>query len=326
MLKRKFFKPQVIISKCLGFESCRWNGAVISFPFAEKMSEYVDFVKVCPEKESGLGVPRDPVRVTGSSLKKRGMFQPATGKDVTAGMKKLCKDFFSKVKDPDGAILKSKSPSCGNYGVKIYSDKEATKSKEMGAGFFAERLLDKFPDLLVEDEGRLTNFTIREHFLTRLFVFSSFKAACANGKMADLVNFHSENKYLLMSYGQNIMRGMGRITANHDKKPIKVIWAEYGEELKKCFENPVRYSSHINTLQHIYGYFKDKLSDEEKSYFHNTLEEYRRGGLPLSVPVNVLKAWLIRFKDKYLSSQTIFQPYPDELLEITDSGKGRKLK
>lgn len=325
MHKRHFEKPRIVVSKCLGFEPCRWNGAMISFDFAKKMGPHVEFIKICPEAESGLGVPRDPVRVTGDSVENRGMFQPATGLDVTAGMKKFCKSFFSGIKDIDGAILKGKSPSCGSYGVKIYSDREATKSNKMGSGFFAEKLTDKFPDAIIEDEGRLTNYSIREHFLVKVFTMSSFKSTKKIGTIGALVRFQAENKYLFMSYSQNIMRKMGKIVANHDKKPAKQVFSEYEEELKRCLADPARYTSHINTLQHIYGYFKDKVTIEERRYFQNLLEEYRRGGLPLSVPVSILRSWVIRFDEEYLYFQSIFQPYPDDLVEITDSGKGRKI-
>ena len=59
----QFSKPTVVVSKCLGFDSCRYNGQMILVDFIEKMKPYVHFVPVCPEVAIGLGVPRDPIRI-----------------------------------------------------------------------------------------------------------------------------------------------------------------------------------------------------------------------------------------------------------------------
>ena len=55
------------------------------------------------------------------------------------------------------------------------------------------------------------------------------------------------------------------------------------------------------------------------------LERYRPGSLPLGAVIGVMKSWIIRFDVDYLQQQTFFDPYPEELLELSDSGKGRDL-
>jgi uncharacterized protein YbgA (DUF1722 family) len=76
-------------------------------------------------------------------------------------------------------------------------------------------------------------------------------------------------------------------------------------------------------MQHCLGYFSEYLSPKEKSFFLDYLEKYRAGKIPLSTPVGVLRSWIVRFDKDYLRDQIFFEPYPQELLEITDSGKGR---
>ncbi len=40
---------------------------------------------------------------------------------------------------------------------------------------------------------------------------------------------------------------------------------------------------------------------------------------------SILRAWIIRFDEEYLLPQTFFDPYPEALMSISDSGKGREL-
>ncbi|MBM3315413.1 DUF1722 domain-containing protein, partial [candidate division WOR-3 bacterium] len=86
---------------------------------------------------------------------------------------------------------------------------------------------------------------------------------------------------------------------------------------------PPRYTNAINVLMHALGYFSKLLTPAEKSHFLSSLERYRSGRLPLSAPVGILQSWIVRFNEPYLSRQHFFRPYPEELLVISDSGKGR---
>lgn len=56
-------KPKVIISRCLGFDSCRHNGAMITFDLLDIMKDKIEFITVCPELDIGLGVPRESLRL-----------------------------------------------------------------------------------------------------------------------------------------------------------------------------------------------------------------------------------------------------------------------
>ena len=58
----------------------------------------------------------------------------------------------------------------------------------------------------------------------------------------------------------------------------------------------------------------------------DTLSSYQQEKVPLSVPLHLMRSWIIRFNVVYLQNQRYFSPYPDDLVEISDSGKGRDLK
>lgn len=196
---RSFSKPSVIVSKCLEFDACRYNGQLISDGFVRNLQKFVRFIPVCPEVEIGLGIPREPIRIVlkGESLR---LQQPATGLDLTKEMTDFAHTYLDALRDVDGFILKSRSPSCGPKDVKVYTEGSIPAGKN--SGLFAQEVLARFSNLAIEDEGRLRNFAIREHFLTKLFTLASFRRVKKQGTMKSLVLFQSENKLLLMSYNQ----------------------------------------------------------------------------------------------------------------------------
>lgn len=319
-----FPKPRVVVSKCIEFASCRWNGAAISSPVVRKLMTFLEFLPVCPEVEIGLGIPRDPIRVV-SRDGMRTLVQPATVRDVTAEMKRFTGAFLGEAVGVDGFILKSRSPSCGIKDVNIYAGPEKGGAIGRGVGFFGGAVLERFPDLPVEDEGRLSNFTLREHFLTKLYTLAGFGAVRKSGSMKDLVRFHTENKYLFMAYNQRELKELGRITANPERRPFTDVLSAYEEHLFKALARPSRFTSNINVMMHALGYVSDGLEHREKAYFLDSLERYRAGRVPLSAPLGIMRSWVVRFEEPYLAEQTYFEPYPEGLVEITDSGKGRKL-
>jgi len=161
-------KPKVVISRCLGFGNCRYNGKIISDPFFDQLEKIVDCHPVCPEMEIGLGMPRDPIQIVMEKGAPR-LIQLVTDRDVTDAMQKFTSQFLNSLQAVDGFILKSRSPSCGMGDVDIFADREETTPLKMGNGFFCSAVLERFKELAIEDEEGLKDLTIREHFLTRLF-------------------------------------------------------------------------------------------------------------------------------------------------------------
>jgi len=321
---RDFPRPTVFASRCLGFAECRWNGVTIPDAFVDSLKPYVEFVTVCPEVEIGLGVPREPIRVIEDKTGVR-LFQPSTGRDVSSEMSTFASQYLESMGEVDGFILKSRSPSCGFKDVKVYprEGKVAAKTGK-GRGFFGGAVLDRFPDKAVEDEARLGDFTIREFFLSKLFMLADFRRARASGTMRDMVDFHSRNKLAIMAASQKSLRLLGKIVANHEKLPAAEVFVSYRDALGAALARPPRYKGNINVLMHALGYFREELGREEKKYFLDTLEKYRKSRIPLSVPQGVMRGFIVRFGNDYLNAQTFFEPYPEELVTVTDSGKGRE--
>jgi len=318
----EFPKPRIVVSKCIGFASCRYNGEIVNDKFVNRLAAHVEFLSVCPEVEIGLGTPRAPVRIVsaGTGFK---LIQPVSGLDLTGKMRSFSSQYLDTLDEVDGFILKNRSPSCGVADVKYYRGPEKGAVLGKTSGFFGGAVLEKFGDRAVEDEGRLLNLNIREHFLTRIFAFARFRGLQKSGSMHALIAFHAANKMLLMAYNQTKMRELGRIVANSDGKPFAAVLELYGKCFRAALLKSPRHASPVNVLMHALGYFKKELLPREKRHFLDELEAYRRGRTPLTGALGILRSWIIRFESEYLRNQTLFLPFPEALMALEDSGKGR---
>ncbi|WP_300261648.1 DUF523 and DUF1722 domain-containing protein [Clostridium sp.] len=323
-MKTYWPKPILIISKCLGNTPCRYNGETTHYKFIDKLKNYCTIIEVCPEEGIGLPTPRNAIRLISSNNNSVNLIDPKTLKDYTKNMcefaNEMCVEY--KTLSPHAFLLKGRSPSCGIQGVKIYKGTEKGASSKKGKGIFANEILKRFPNTPIEEEGRLNNFHIREHFLIRLFLFAKFDEIKNTKKINDLINFHSTNKLLFMSYNQAGLKILGNIVANHKHKKINEILNEYYTHLILLLKKQPKYTSLINTYNHAFGYFSKNLLKNEKEFFLDTLNKFKLGKVPRSVITSLLKSYAIRFNNKYLLSQSILEPYPEALLDISDSGKG----
>ena len=320
----EFPKPRIVVSKCLEFASCRYNGQMISSRVVRRLKPFVEFVPVCAEMEIGLGVPRQTVRIIARKGQLR-LQQHETERDVTEAMTSFAESYCGGLSGVDGFILKSRSPSCGIKEVRLYPHLGKVAHIGSGTGFFAQAVLDRFGHLPVEEEGRLKNYEIRHHFLTRLFLWARFRQVKRSAAMRHLVQFHAANKFLLLAHNERALRVLGRVVANHERRSVAEVIGEYERHLGEAFPAAPPAGTMTNVLQHLLGFFSKRITDRERHYLLGLLRRLRKHQVPASVPVSVLRSWSIRFGEDYLLQQSVFQPYPEALMDVADSGKGRTL-
>jgi uncharacterized protein YbgA (DUF1722 family) len=118
-----------------------------------------------------------------------------------------------------------------------------------------------------------------------------------------------------MSYGQKHLKKLGQIVANNKKISLNQLFIDYEKNLYLAFNRGARCTNNINVLQHTFGYVSENLNSEEKKMFLDSLNDFREGRISLSVPLNLIKSWILRFDVDYLRNQTFFEPYPVELLD-----------
>jgi uncharacterized protein YbgA (DUF1722 family) len=218
-----------------------------------------------------------------------------------------------------GYVLKRGSPSCGMERVRIYG--EAGMPTRPGRGLFAAALLERFPELPVEEEGRLNDPGLREAFLERVFAYRRLMALFADPGWTngDVVAFHTGEKLTLMGHAPGPAKEIGRLVADVSHRPRPAFEAEYRRLFMGILAEPVSPGRHVNVLQHMMGYFKDDLDGPTRAAISTVIDDYRAGFVPLVVPVTLIRHYVRRLGVDYLAGQSYLEPGPKELLAVSGS-------
>jgi uncharacterized protein YbgA (DUF1722 family)/uncharacterized protein YbbK (DUF523 family) len=320
-----------MVSRCLGLDSCRYNGGTISFDYMGRLGRHAELLDVCPEVELGLGVPREPLRlVRPADSEKTSLLQSGTGRDLTGEMLSLARRAVERSDPLDGFLLKSRSPSCGVMKqVKVYPSLGKVGPQGTERGLFGGTVTDMRPGAPHITEGRFRNHRLREAFLTAAWTMAAYREAAercrSRGSSGPLMDFHAGCKMLLMARSREAQRRMGALLGSRGGGPLEPLLGDYRDELSSAVSSPPRRPAAVDVLLHALGYFKRELQASEKAFFLDTVEEYRSGRAPLSACTSVVLSWAVRFGEEYLLGQRFFEPYPPDLRVLSDSGKGRDL-
>jgi uncharacterized protein YbbK (DUF523 family) len=170
-------KEKIIIgiSACLLGEKVRYDGGDrLDRSLIDSIGKHADWAPVCPETEYGLPAPREPMRLEGDPLSPC-LVTISSKNDHTEGMRKWAEKKIRGMQHLDlcGFVLKSRSPSCGMRGIKVYDPSGIPIS--VGIGIFAAALTDLLPLLPVEDEETLADAILRERFVEKIFAYRRWK-------------------------------------------------------------------------------------------------------------------------------------------------------
>lgn len=303
------------ISSCLLGQKVRYDGGHKHDRYLTGvLGDWVRWVPVCPELEIGLGVPRPTIRLEGSGGEVR-LVEPKAGTDLTESMLGYSAEKVERLKELglDGYVLKKGSPSCGMERVRVYG-KGGMPNRD-GVGIFARVLLDAWPDLPVEEEGRLNDPVLRENFIERVFCRHRWRGLVRTGlSRRRLVEFHTAHKLLLRSHNEAGYRRLGQLVASAGRIPDRQLFDEYESEFFSTLRWKTTTKKHTNVLFHILGYFKNALSPAEKQEMVALIEDYRAGLVPLVVPVTLLRHHVHRHGIDYMLGQLYLEPHPKELM------------
>jgi len=303
------------ISSCLLGEEVRFDGGhKHDTLLTETFGKIFRWVPVCPEVEIGLGTPRESLRLVGSDKSPR-LVAPRSGADHTAAMQTYASARLEKLERQDlhGYILKKNSPSCGMARVRVYGS--GGQPARTGRGLFAAALLERFPTLPVEEEGRLRDATLRENFIERVFCrYRWLQLVRRKPSAGRLVDFHSRHKLTLLSHSDEHYRKLGRLVARAGRTPIRELLSRYESDFSETLRVTATPRKHANVLYHLIGFLKDHLSADDKKEMIECIEEYRKCLLPLIVPITLLKHHFRRFPVSWVTNQTYLNPYPSELM------------
>lgn len=307
--------PRIGVSACLLGQSVRYDGGHKLDRFLrDTLGTYVTYVPVCPEVEAGFPIPREAMRLVGDPRDPR-LVTGSTGVDHTGTMKAWAGrrlDLLAR-EGLCGFVFKSRSPSSGMGGVKVYA--AAGRPAATAAGIFARAFMDRFPLVPVEDDGRLHDAGLRENFIERVFAFKRWREFIASGAApGDLVAFHARHKYLVMAHSPAHQRALGRIVATAKGTRRAAVLSSYLAELMAGLRLMATAKKNTNVLQHMLGYFKKQLAADEKREALEVIEQYHRGLVPLVVPIVLIRHFVRKYDEPYLAGQHYLYPHPAELM------------
>ncbi|MEA5112956.1 MAG: DUF523 and DUF1722 domain-containing protein [Geobacteraceae bacterium] len=302
------------VSSCLLGEKVRYDGGHKHDRYiTDTLGRFFNFIPVCPEVGCGLPVPREAMRLEGNPAAPR-LVTGRTRTDLTQKMLDYCVGKVEELAGEElcGFIFKKDSPSSGLFRVKVYGSGMPVKS---GRGLFAAAVVERFPYLPVEEEGRLCDMDLRENFIERVFAYRRWKSFVTGaGGLGGLVEFHACHKLQIMAHSPDIYREMGRLVASGKGTDPNSLMASYLELFMKALSLQSTVRKNCNVLHHIMGYFKKNLTPAEKQELLGIIRRYGERLIPLIVPVTMLKHYIGKYDREYLGKQTYLEPHPGELM------------
>jgi uncharacterized protein YbgA (DUF1722 family)/uncharacterized protein YbbK (DUF523 family) len=303
------------VSSCLLGKEVRFDGGHKRDRFiTDLLGEFVEWVPVCPEVEAGMGTPRPAMRLVREGNQVR-MLEITSRHDHTRRMEAYAVRRVRALRGLElcGYVLKKDSPSCGMTRVKVYAEKGMPKRE--GRGLYASVLMEAYPNLPVEDEGRLNDASLRENFIERVFAYQRlrrlFRGRWTNGQA---VAFHTAHKLQLMAHSPVAYRELGRLVAGLKRTGRADFREQYGSGFMGALRHRATRGRNANVLQHAAGHLKRQLDSSSRTELAELIHDYRKGLVPVVVPLTLMGHHVRRHEVDYLKGQSFLEPHPKELM------------
>lgn len=308
------FPLRLGVSSCLLGNKVRFDGGHKRDRFVtDLLGGFVEWVPVCPEVEVGMSTPRPALRLVKEGDDVR-MVEIKSGHDHTLSMQRYSKKRVRALRSLNlcGYILKKDSPSCGMTRVKVYGEGMPSRN---GSGLFASALMEAYPHLPVEEEGRLNDAPLRENFIERVFAYQRLSALFrSRWTRGQVVAFHSAHKLQVMAHSTVAYRELGRLVANLKQIPRADFRDQYESGFMKALKLVATRGRNANVLQHAAGHLKTKLDSASRTELSELIHDYRNGLVPLVVPLTLMSHHVRSHEIGYLQGQLFLEPHPRELM------------
>ena len=302
------------VSACLLGARVRFDGGHKRNRFiTEELGAHFEFVPFCPEVAIGMGTPRPSIRLVGEVQAPRAIASRNDGLDVTEALREYSTATARRLDGLCGFVFKKDSPSCGIERVKVYSN--TGMPHRDGSGIFARAVQEANPLLPVEEEGRLNDPGLRENFVSRVLVYARWQALRRQPlSKKGIIDFHTRHKLLLLAHSPSAYRELGGLLARLDNASLDALADRYIERLMQVLKTQASRKRHVNVLQHLLGYLRKQVDDTSRADLAGVIDDYRRGLVPLVVPVSLLQHHFRRNPNPYISRQVYLNPHPRELM------------
>lgn len=302
------------VSACLLGAKVRFDGGHKRNRFVlEELGAHFEFVPFCPEMAIGMGIPRPTIRLVGDVQAPRAVGSKDASLDVTDALREYSESAARRLDGLCGFVFKKDSPSCGVERVKVYNDKGMPQAE--GTGIFARAVQQANPLMPVEEEGRLNDPVLRENFVCRVFVYARWQGLQGRGlSKKELIDFHARHKLLLMAHSPAAYKELGRMVAGVGHEKLEALAEHYIDTVMRVLKTQASRERHVNVLQHLLGYLRKRVDAANRADLADVIDDYRRGLVPLVVPITLLQHHFRRSPHPYISRQVYMNPHPRQLM------------
>lgn len=303
------------ISSCLLGLEVRYDGRHKRDDFlVETLGRWVEWVSVCPEVELGMGIPREPVRLVRSGGELR-MVGTESGVDHSRAMHRYAARRVSELAKLDlcGYVLKKGSPSCGMAGVKVHPARKGVTAT--GRGLYSDALTRALPHLPVEEEARLADRRLREHFIERIFACRRLRRLfCRRWTERELLAFHAAHELQLMAHSPTAAAAdLQRLVKRRKSRPRAELRARYEAAFMNALAIPATPQLHANVLRHALRSFGTELDAVARGEVLDVIREYRSGRAPLIAALKLVRDHAHRLDVAHLKGQSYLEPTAAEM-------------
>ena len=308
----------IALSECLTGAQVRYDGGHKreAMPHAALDGLYV-FRPICPEVGIGLSVPRDPIRLEGDPGAPRARVlgeESAISRvptDVTDALRAYADRQLPLLDEVDGYVFMQNSPSCGLSSVKLFR----SGTKGTGRGVYAAQVALRRPALPATEGGWLFDPARCANFVMRTFVYAHWRRTSDHGMTAaKLIAFHTAYKYLVMAHDVRAYRRLGHLLSDLSGA-VDSVARRYVRDLLQALSRPASRAGHVNALAHLQGTVRVPSIAEapptnltRMQELADLIEAYRRGQVPLSAPMSLLRRHLLASGATYALNQAYLLP------------------
>ncbi|WP_078435854.1 DUF1722 domain-containing protein [Campylobacter pinnipediorum] len=200
--------------------------------------------------------------------------------------------------------------------IRLYKQHELEKItkdiKKNRVGIFTKNTKEKCYDFHEKENARYVWF--QQYFLMQIFAYKDiFEFLQTKPSFKSLIEFHASYKYLIYSKSHKHYKQLGNIVANRSKKSLCKVLDEYKIIFLDAISLKESIAKTYNIFLHMYGYFKNYITKDEKQKILKLLNMFKQGLVSLKSVLEVLVLYIKKFDIKYLENQKILNPYPKKL-------------
>lgn len=304
-------KPVLGISECLMGKEVRYNGGHKLSKFCTQvLSQYFDFQPICPEVQIGLSVPRPTIRLAERAGEVRVIATDNPDVDYSKDLIKLAQDVAPSMKGLSGFIFMQKSPSCGIKSTKVYGEKG--QPVYMSDGAFSGELKKLLPLMPVTESGRLNDNPIKENFISSVYAYHEWQTIVMKElSIKSLTDFHYRHKLMLTAHKEPVAIKLGQMLANIKGKDLNLVAEHYIHAFMDAIQQPVSRQKHASILMRMQRFLKRKLDSTEKQELLGLIDHYKKGIIPLVVPMTLVRFFMKKYEEH--EALSLLNTYPIEL-------------